>query len=518
MVADSMEHTEPVALDIDAILEAYHRRQMVEHLIGPGVSLVVHVILVVGAALFFEPSVRRDLADIEVTIEEMEIKELDPKQLEELQNLEQLADNVVPTVEKPDVPQDVVEVATEDFSEDMASTDDAMDFSSVLDVRSNDTALKLPGLYGGRSNSGRREMIKKFGGSTRTETAVLRALRWLKETQNANGSWSKSEPDAMGGLGLLTFLAHGETPLSEEFGLTVQKAMKYLSDRMTAVDDSKTKYLGRAYTNGIATYALSEAYGLTKIPFLKPPMERGLGFIVEGQQKAGGFDYRYAKGARWDMSVTGWQVQAMKAGYVAGAEVPGLTDAIEKAIGFLKNVSYSNGQFGYSSPGKGSMGIQGAGTLSLQLLGEGDSTEVRKVADFIDKTDKVVWDDNKVYSAHNTPVYNWYYETQAMFHSGQTKWKNWNKTFSDTICNHQRSDGHWDSPGKDTWMEKDEKTGKMESKTKPEYDPWYATTLCCLSLQVYYRYLPTYKMPKSIAKSEQSVLEAIDEDLGIDLD
>ena len=39
--------------------------------------------------------------------------------------------------------------------------------------------------------------------------------------QNPDGSWSKSQPDAMGGLGLLTFLAHGETPVSKEFGMTV---------------------------------------------------------------------------------------------------------------------------------------------------------------------------------------------------------------------------------------------------------------------------------------------------------
>ena len=109
-------------------------------------------------------------------------------------------------------------------------------------------------------------MIRRFGGSTRTETAVLRALRWLKETQNADGSWSRTEPDAMGGLGLLTFLAHGETPDIEDFGLTVQKAMKYLAYRMNSVDERNTKSLSREYTNGITTYALADAYCMTKIP------------------------------------------------------------------------------------------------------------------------------------------------------------------------------------------------------------------------------------------------------------
>lgn len=518
MVSDTMDKSPPAALDIDAILAAYYRRQMIEHLIGPGISLVVHVVLVFCAAFLFKPVERRELAEVEVSMEELEIKELDPKQLEELQQLEQLADDIVPTVERPDVPQDVAEVATEDFSDDMASTDDAMDFSSVLDVRASDSPLRMSGLYGGRTSAGRQQMIRRFGGSTRTETAVLRALRWLKETQNADGSWSRTEPDAMGGLGLLTFLAHGETPDSEEFGLTVQKAMKYLADRMNAVDESKTKYLSREYTNGIATYALAEAYGMTKIPFLKPPMEKGLGFIVQGQQKGGGFDYKYADGARWDLSVAGWQVQAMKAGYVAGADVPGLMDAIEKSISFIKNVTYSDGSFGYNKPGGGSEGMQGVGTLCLQLLGEGSSIEARTVLDAIEKKIRVVWDDSKSYQTHSTPVYNWYYLTQAMFHAGRSKWSNWNKMFTDIVLANQKSDGHWDSPGKATWMEKNDKTGQMEKKTRAEYDPWYATTLCCLSLQVYYRYLPTYKMPKSIARPEKSILQAIDEDLGISID
>lgn len=512
MVSDEIENVEPQAeevlasapLDVEAILAEYQHRQMIEHLVGPLISLVVHIILITCAALFFVGKEQRDVSEIEVTIEEVEVKELEPKVMEELQKLEQLAEDVVPTVEKPDVPQEAAEVATDDFSDEMAQTDDAMDFSSVLDIKVSDTPLKISGLYGGRSDQGKKKALRRFGGSTATETAVLKALRWLKKTQNADGSWSQSQKDAMAGLGLLTFLAHGETPLSEEFGMTVQKAMQFLADRMMAVPDSSQAGLTRAYSNGIATYALSEAYGLTKIPFLKAAMEKGLGFIVRGQQSNGGFDYNYKKGARWDLSVTGWQIQAMKAGYVAGADISGLMEGIDKGVSFLKNVSYKDGKFGYSSPGSGSWGMQGAGTLCLQLIGEGSSKEARAGVENISDNDKVVWNDNGDYKSSSNPAYNWYYETQAMFHAGQNYWRKWNKNFSDILVARQKQDGHWECPGKAT--------------DKPEYDPWYTTTLCCLSLQVYYRYLPTYKMPKKVAKETKSALDAIDQDLGLDLE
>ena len=85
----------------------------------------------------------------------------------------------------------------------------------------------------------------------------------------SNGSWENNP--AHSGLALLCFLAHGETPLSEEFGVTVQKAMQWLANGMP-----KNKLWSRAYSHGIATYALAEAYGMTQIPFLHEAMENGL--------------------------------------------------------------------------------------------------------------------------------------------------------------------------------------------------------------------------------------------------
>jgi hypothetical protein len=265
---------------------------------------------------------------------------------------------------------------------------------------------------------------------------------------------------------------------------------------------------GRAYINGIVAYALSEAYGLTKIPFLKPAMEKGLTFIVRGQQRnTGGWDYRYAKGKRWDLSVSGWQVQALKAGYVAGANVQGLHEAIEKGSRFIRKINFKNGKFGYSSPGSGSWGMQGAGTLCLQLIGEGNSPEARAGVKNISENDKVVWDNEREFRGHSNPTYNWYYETQAMFHAGRSTWRKWNKVFSPTLVKNQKPDGHWDCPGK-----------VAKGHKRVEYDPYYTTCLCALSLMVYYRYLPTYKMPKPVVSKGADVLVAVGDDLGLEIE
>lgn len=503
---DQEQQPQYAMVDVEAALAEYQHRKMVEGLMGPISSLIVHVIIMACLIIFYHPEPVKVSKAIEIETKELEIKELDQKTMEELQQLEEIAQDLVPTVEKPSVSVDAsVDVASvADFSDAMASTDDNMDFNDVLDIRANDSPLKISSLYGGRSNEGRQKTLKKFGGSEITERAVLNALRWLKKTQNANGSWAPSEQIAMTGLGLLTFLAHGETPMSEEFGPTVQKAMQYLADQINALSKPPPDY-----RNGIAAYALSEAYGLTKVPFLKPAMDKSLQWIVDGQQKTGGFDYGYKKGARWDLSVACWQYQALKAGYVSGAEVKGLERAMERGISFMRNVTYSkkNNRFGYTSPGSGTNGLQGAGTLCLQLLGEGTCYEAKNGVKFISENCKVVWNDPrlKVEASHSNPLYAWYYQTQAMFHAGKSIWKDWNAMFAPELIKYQHKEGYWECPG------------RVPNKFNCNYDKWYTTTLAALSLQVYYRYLPTYKMPKGVAKAEKTTIEKLDDDLGLDL-
>ncbi|MFT5882212.1 MAG: hypothetical protein ACI9FG_000712, partial [Crocinitomicaceae bacterium] len=66
------------------------------------------------------------------------------------------------------------------------------------------------------------------GGNKECEEAVMKSLRWLQSTQNSDGSWTNTNKGAMTGFALLAFLGHCETPISPEFGETVEKAIVYL--------------------------------------------------------------------------------------------------------------------------------------------------------------------------------------------------------------------------------------------------------------------------------------------------
>jgi hypothetical protein len=219
-------------------------------------------------------------------------------------------------------------------------------------------------------------------------------------------------------------------------------------------------------------------------------MDKGLDRIVKGQQSTGGYDYHY-KGAgevaKWDLSVGGWQFQALKAGYAAGSAVPGLESAIDKSVSYLKNEAYANKKFGYSKAGTGG-NMTGVGTVGLQLLGARDSAQARGGVEtiaverlnlyrniLVGKSD---WKTNAGGS-----IYGWYYDTQAMFNAQGKEWREWQNVFEKVLISNQHPEGYWaaDGHGFD-----DKSTGGRI----------LSTCWCALQLEVYYRYLPTYDIKK----------------------
>mgnify|MGYP006278909021 CR=1 FL=1 len=498
--------------EYEQILSEYKRREMLRNMGGIGVSVVVHLVLVLVGLYVIEFSQPQSEASLTAESVEMDIKEIPPKEVEELEKLETEVDQPVPEVSKPEPTTESVE-QVEDITTDVAAVDSAIDVSANLTFSPIQTSLKMPGLMSGRTGEGRRAIGNEFGIGGATENAILKALRWLKEHQEEEGYWMKrnnAEGDAMSGLALLAFLAHGDTPsTSREFGVTVQKAIDYLVQRIES-----SGRLGRAYTHGIVAYALAEAYAMTNLPEVGMAAEKALEVIISGQQPGGGYNYRYSMGNRWDLSVASWQFQAMKAASVAGIELPGLTEAKIRGIDWLKNVTYRDGAFGYSSPGGNRLSMCGAGTLVLQLLDEHDCEEVRATLEQRLTQYKPRWE-----KVNHNAAYSWYYMTQAIFHGGREPFKNYFPAFSKMLVENQADDGHWDSPGRNA--KGDAKKGGIGR------DVYMSTAMNCLSLQVAYRYLPSYKSTAtrtagaSAARTggsdedDDGLFDFEDEDLGI---
>lgn len=474
-----------IGFDHEEILAEYRQRCLVEHVAGPLLSLLLHAVVVLVCAMLLVGRQTTILPIGEISLKPLDIKEFDPKIEEQVKLDEDLPITIVPTVVKPEISSDPAEIQVDDLNQEMPGSEMEIDVPS--DVKMTEAVRFLPTTFVGRERGKRGEVLREYVGDgptgVRSEKALLKALRWLKEHQEADGSWSPQQyPEAMTGLALMAFLGHDETHRSEEFGPTVMKAMQWLTNTMLAKGKP-----GRGYCHGIATYALAEAYGMTGLPFVKPAMDKGLAMILDGQQPRGGFDYNFARGERWDLSVAAWQLQALKAGYVSGSAVPGLAEGMRKGIEFVKTVAYKDGRFGYAAPGNGSLGMQGAGTLCLQLLGEARSSEARICAEQTLAPFVPEWKDSG-----NHPCYAWYYVNQALFHHGKQEFKNWYPQFVAMLYSNQFEDGHWETPP----------GGKKGER--PSYDPYLNTAMNALSLEVTYRYLPSYKAPSDLAKAKTS--------------
>ena len=113
---------------------------------------------------------------------------------------------------------------------------------------------------------------------------------------------------AMTGMALLAFLGHCELQDLHQFGPTVQKAIDYLTSISPDEMAGGTGGNSGAYAHGIRTYALCEAYTMTKIPKLKEYAKRAALFTIKGQNENGGWAYGFGKGpvAHTDPSVSGW--------------------------------------------------------------------------------------------------------------------------------------------------------------------------------------------------------------------
>ena len=371
-------------------------------------------------------------------------------------------------------------------------------------------------------------------GDQQTEAAVMKALRWLKKTQQPNGSWNPS-PISNTGLAILCYLAHGETPgSSKEFGYTVEKAIQYLIDAQYEIKGG-TSYKGtdgNEYATLIATYALCEAYGMTQNPNVKIAAEKAMKRIVENQGPTGGWDYKLNKASsRDDMSFEGWALQALKAGKMAGLHPDGLEACIKKAIKCLKTRNFRNGGFNYNANGAPT-GLTATGCLAMQLLGYMNDKEVKESLETMRSwAPSFTGNAGKALNAalpDGNPQYYCYYAAQCKYQAGMCEgateankktWQNWNlamkKLYTTTIKDDGTVTGVDGKPkAAGYWPFVADNTCRAGGSTM-------TTCLCALQLMVYYRYLPTTKteatkVDKKAAEAE-SKKAAKDVDVEVDI-
>ena len=373
----------------------------------------------------------------------------------------------------------------------------------------------LPGLaemaianetVGRMSAQAKKAMVAKFGGNSASEAAVASGMKWLTNHQLPDGSWSFAHskhadckgqcsqdgsfaacPTGATGMALLAFLGGGHTHQKGDYQRNVKRAVDFLikagKPSATGLDlRGKVAANEAMYVQGICTIALCECAAMTKDSRIKKAAEGALDFIVKAQNPNDG-GWRYAPGQPGDLSVSGWEIMALKSGYNAKLKFP--AQAFKNAEKFLNLVQDEGGaQYKYV-PGPNEPGadkpppsptMTAVGLLCRMYLGWDHKN--KKLAQGVGYLDKVKPQSNNMY-------FN-YYATQVMHHWGGEEWTRWNEVMRDHLIRtqHPLKDGHLAG----SWDIADPHGGGGGRL--------YMTCLSIMTLEVYYRHLPMYSREK----------------------
>jgi len=472
------------------------------------ISLLTHVSLILVAAFFALPrppakSISFDGAPpSESPVESVDINLDAFDEVSEEPPSELAASN---PAEVSDPTEAIAPEATVDVGEILAGVDSTMELEtspleSTSVTASNETSM--------RTGNARGEALRKYGGSAESESAVKLALKWIVDHQLPDGGWNlnhqlgpgtRTSPDpgemadktparnAATALALLPLLGDGQTHKSGEHRDAVFNGLRFLLERGQPVGKGISFYEpgGNMYSHGLVSIVLCETYAMTEDPELAAFAQKAINFIEEAQNgdTDGGWGYghsRHRPASVSDTSIVGWQIMALKSALGSGLRVRPRTVKLTKQ--YLTHIANDDiSMFGYASkptrPNGRLRACTSIGLLSRMYLGaEKDADDIISGVDRLNK-----WGpDNDESQKRVTNMYYNYYATQVMKQAGGEKWRKWNAGMRDFLVKQQERSG----PSTGSWM--------FDERFTIKAGRLYATSLACMTLEVYYRFLPLY--------------------------
>jgi hypothetical protein len=319
-------------------------------------------------------------------------------------------------------------------------------------------------------------------GDKDVDQAIEAALAYLAKTQDrTDGAWrSRSAKNpAISSLAIMAFLSAGYVPGEGRYGPAIENGIRRVLKFQQPGGLIATEGSQEMYHHGICTLMLAEVAGMTDGPLgdqVRAALERAVAVILRAQRKGtgaerGGWRYRVLHTGGSDISVTGWQIMALRAAKNLGCDVP--PEAIDQAIDFIRRCrKESNGGFRYTPNDEVTVPCTGTSILALELCGKEfhRSPEVLKAGDYL------LQNENLPHWGNSHFFYGIYYGAQATFQLGGNYWAVYRPRMRDELLKNQKDNGSWADGGTDA-----------------AFGQAYCTAMSVLALTVEYRLLPIYQ-------------------------
>ncbi|MCA9040320.1 MAG: terpene cyclase/mutase family protein [Planctomycetaceae bacterium] len=323
--------------------------------------------------------------------------------------------------------------------------------------------------------------------SEEIDQAIARGLQFLAQSQDQDHSWkidSFGQSTAATSLAVMAFMAAGQTPGEGPYGKQVEDAILWVLDHQENGMLVHKKSHGPFYSHGISTLMLAEAIGMLKQSESNPvrqlteqrcrkALEEAIEVILKAQdvdkstRHAGG--WRYQPTSRdSDLSVTGWQLLALRAARNAGCNVP--SKNIDRAVEYVKRCATVNQPgFAYQPGSSPTPTRSGTGILAMEICGEHLDPVTLRAAEGL-RSKPLNYNDQYFF-------YGAYYCSVGMFQMGGRYWTDTREPLFRTLLQAQEADGSWLA-----------KHGSERNSGKV-----YCTSMAILALAVEYQYLPIYQ-------------------------
>lgn len=314
----------------------------------------------------------------------------------------------------------------------------------------------------------------------KVEAAMARALAYLASSQKPDGAWEAAfgKATSVTSLCVMAFLSCGHTPNAPgSYQATIEKGARFVikSQKPNGMLVANTSH-GPMYCHGISTLMLAELVGMVPDAALagecRESLSKAVDLILKAQSVGKSRDnqggWRYQPTSRdSDLSVSGWQIMALRAANTVGCAVP--SGAIDRAIDYVRRCEVESGGFAYQPGGSPNNPRTGVGILALELAGARLSPEALRGAAYLRKHPPK-WSSQYFF-------YEVYYVPQALFQLGDAEFRPYYQQLVPILLEHQDRDGSWLSG------DGNDRTGGRD----------YCTALAVLALAIEHRYLPIYQ-------------------------
>jgi hypothetical protein len=361
-----------------------------------------------------------------------------------------------------------------------------------------------------RGDRMKRRQLASLGGGQATSDAVAAGLDWLARHQAPDGSWGvasyakccvkdhcggeteyTSLDPGVTGLALLAFLGAGETHADGPHKDAVARGVANLVSIMDSegcIGSRSAKHF--LYSHAVGTTALCEAYMLTGDPAILAPAKRAAAFALKAKNPYLAWRYAFPPDGDNDTSSTSWMCWALATARAAGIEPVYCSAALDDALSWVEKMTEPEfGRTGYQQRGGPSSRLNNSAnhfptdrtetTTAMGLMIRIFAGRTPKGDPFLGKGSDLLrkkpprWDSD----AGSIDFVYWFWSSCAARQLGGPLWKTWSDALKSDVVAKQRTEkgrcarGSWDTI--DAWS--------------PVGGRVYATALCCMCLESYWR-------------------------------